>query len=37
MKNSIVYLNNIRIFGEQFKTNRNYESNGKLLREWSSS
>ena len=26
MKNSIVYLNNIRIFGEQFKTNRNYES-----------
>ena len=26
MKNSIVYLNNIRIFGKQFKTNTNYEN-----------
>ena len=26
MKNSIVYLNNIRIFGKEFKTNRNYDS-----------
>lgn len=37
MKNSIVYLNNIRIFGKQFKTNRNYENNSKLLRKRSSS
>ena len=31
MKNSIVYLNNIRIFGKQFKTNRNYETISRKL------
>lgn len=33
MKNSIVYLNINIIFGEQLKTNRNYENSSKFYQK----